>query len=155
MQALFNEAETNRKDKDQARSGKQQYTLQRVLIDLTSTVPKRFRARLVGVLQGAGAAGAGMGADEGTLGGGAMAAGDSRSAAAGAVGGSDAPASPALTKEVEVDGAFEAIALALRHGAVVEVRSTLLQSEKCSYTADEVYDRRPTRTPCDLRRAHE
>ena len=42
------------------------------------------------------------------------------------------------TKEVDVTTAFEAIALAIRHNAVVEVKSSLLQSEKFSYSFDEL-----------------
>ena len=41
-------------------------------------------------------------------------------------------------KEVEIESAFEAIALALRHSAVVEVRSSLLQDESFSYLVEEL-----------------
>ena len=41
-------------------------------------------------------------------------------------------------KEVEIESAFEAIALALRHSAVVEVRSALLQDESFSYLVEEL-----------------
>ena len=41
-------------------------------------------------------------------------------------------------KEVEIESAFEAIALALRHSAVVEVRSALLQDESFSYLMEEL-----------------
>lgn len=40
--------------------------------------------------------------------------------------------------EVEVASAFEAIALALRHRAVIEVRSELLSDDNLSYTMDEL-----------------
>ena len=40
--------------------------------------------------------------------------------------------------EVDVTTAFEAIALAIRHHALVEVKSSLLQSEKFSYTFEEL-----------------
>jgi threonine aldolase len=43
-----------------------------------------------------------------------------------------------IDKEVEIDSAFEAIALALRHSAVVEVRSSLLQDEHVSYSIEEL-----------------
>lgn len=41
-------------------------------------------------------------------------------------------------KEVELNCAFEAVALALRHSAVVEVRSSLLQDEHFSYSLEEL-----------------
>ena len=41
-------------------------------------------------------------------------------------------------KEVEIESAFEAIALALRHSAVVEVKSSLLQDENFSYLVEEL-----------------
>jgi hypothetical protein len=41
-------------------------------------------------------------------------------------------------KEVELTCAFEAVALALRHSAVVEVRSSLLQDEHFSYSLEEL-----------------
>ena len=43
-----------------------------------------------------------------------------------------------IEREVELNCAFEAIALALRHSAVVEVRSSLLQDEHCSYSLEEL-----------------
>lgn len=43
-----------------------------------------------------------------------------------------------VEREVEVNCAFEAIALALRHSAVVEVRSSLLQDEHFSYSLEEL-----------------
>ena len=43
-----------------------------------------------------------------------------------------------LVVEVDVTTAFEAIALAIRHTAVVEVKSSLLQNEKFSYAYDEL-----------------
>ena len=44
----------------------------------------------------------------------------------------------ATERKVEVNSAFEAIALALRHSAVVEVRSSLLQDEHFSYSLEEL-----------------
>ena len=41
-------------------------------------------------------------------------------------------------KEVDLDSAFVAIALALRHSAAVEVRSSLLQDELLSYSLEEL-----------------
>jgi hypothetical protein len=41
-----------------------------------------------------------------------------------------------IDKEVKVDNAFIAIALALRHGAVIEVQSSLLQNKEVSYDLD-------------------
>ena len=43
-----------------------------------------------------------------------------------------------INKEVELDSAFESIALALRHSAVIEVRSSLLQHESFSYSLEEL-----------------
>ena len=43
-----------------------------------------------------------------------------------------------INKEVDVDNAFEAIALALRHSASIEVRSSLLQDELLSYSLEEL-----------------
>ena len=41
-------------------------------------------------------------------------------------------------REVDVKSAFEAIALAIRHRSVIEVRSDLLQNEEISYSLDEL-----------------
>lgn len=41
-------------------------------------------------------------------------------------------------KEVEIKNAFEAIALAMRHRAAIEVRSELFQDERFSYTVEEL-----------------
>ena len=43
-----------------------------------------------------------------------------------------------IDKEVKVDNAFIALALALRHGAVVEVQSSLLQNKEISYDLDSL-----------------
>jgi threonine aldolase len=43
-----------------------------------------------------------------------------------------------ISKEVELESAFESIALALRHSAVIEVRSSLLQHESVSYSLEEL-----------------
>ncbi len=43
-----------------------------------------------------------------------------------------------IDKEVKVDNAFIAIALALRHGAVIEVQSSLLQNKEISYDLDSL-----------------
>ena len=43
-----------------------------------------------------------------------------------------------VDKEVEILSAFEAIALALRHSSVIEVKSSLLQDESLSYTLEEL-----------------
>lgn len=43
-----------------------------------------------------------------------------------------------INKEVELESAFESIALALRHSAVIEVRSSLLQHESFSYSLEEL-----------------
>jgi len=43
-----------------------------------------------------------------------------------------------IDKEVKVDNAFIAIALALRHGAVIEVQSSLLQNKEVSYDLDSL-----------------
>ena len=42
-----------------------------------------------------------------------------------------------INKEVELESAFESIALALRHSAVLEVRSSLLQHESFSYSLED------------------
>ena len=43
-----------------------------------------------------------------------------------------------VDREVEILSAFEAIALALRHSSVIEVKSSLLQDESLSYTLEEL-----------------
>lgn len=59
-------------------------------------------------------------------------------------------ASRRIDKEVEIDSAFEAIALVLRHSAVVEVRSTLLQDEHFSYSLDELPSFFPKLVPSNI-----
>jgi hypothetical protein len=55
-----------------------------------------------------------------------------------------------IDKEVEIDSAFEAIALVLRHSAVVEVRSALLQDEHFSYSLDELPSFFPKLVPSNI-----
>lgn len=43
-----------------------------------------------------------------------------------------------VDKEVDVKSSFEAIALALRHGAVIEVQASLLHNQNVSYSLNEV-----------------
>jgi threonine aldolase len=43
-----------------------------------------------------------------------------------------------IIRDVELNSAFEAIALTLRHGAVIEVRSSLLQDDHFSYRQEEL-----------------
>jgi hypothetical protein len=43
-----------------------------------------------------------------------------------------------VDREVAVESAFESIALALRHNAVIEVQSTLLQDKQFSYSQEEL-----------------
>lgn len=43
-----------------------------------------------------------------------------------------------IDKEVDIKNAFEAIALAIRHSAVIEVESSLLHDESVSYSLDEL-----------------
>lgn len=50
----------------------------------------------------------------------------------------DTPDGRTVDRVVELNCAFEAIALALRHSAVVEVRSSLLQDEHFSYSLEEL-----------------
>jgi hypothetical protein len=59
-------------------------------------------------------------------------------------------ASRRIDKEVEIDSAFEAIALVLRHSAVVEVRSALLQDEHFSYSLDELPSFFPKLVPSNI-----
>lgn len=55
-----------------------------------------------------------------------------------------------ICARVDVQSAFEAIALALRHSAVIEVKSSLLQDPDFSYTIDELKNEFPKLLEADI-----
>ena len=55
-----------------------------------------------------------------------------------------------ICARVDVQSAFEAVALALRHSAVIEVKSSLYQDQDISYTLDELREKFPRLLEADI-----